>query len=813
MTDVGAVTEAGRVYVVYGSPGGLTTIDAWQVDHTHPLNQGLIPAQGARLGWALTVGHFTDRGSGMSFAAGLPYLDYGMYYAAGGVVSISYADSTRAPQPGWSLFREPSSSISNREANDHFGWSIASGDHDGDGYDDLAFGGPDNNVQESAYLGVESSTGSVGLLMGGQNGFSSTALLTSIDFNDHVNANDHLGWSLAMGDFDGNGSSALCVGAPDADYEYYDGSATTAYGAGQVYIYAPWRQPVGRPHRSSAALDCEGDLVYAKRAWQRLRPASTTKTMTLLLACEAIANGQDPDQVFFVPQWVATQVGGSQVPLYTGESMTFRDLLKVMMTVSGNDAAMMLGAIMSGEGNQWNGWEGTSPSFAQTMENRAAQLGMSSSTSFTNAAGIDAGDHYVTAYDFALFVWNNIQNSCVREIVSTSPWMVQRNLPAGQWGGFILSPDPIQTVFYNGFVDNVRKNLSSANGNKGGDTPGALATGVFNCKAPLPSSGYTAASAFGFWRGDEPLEGVKRVCNTCTGAALLAAAANECDAVNDLVLPNPDPPQTPWGTLTDASSYSGDPPVGMVITGTAEEETSDLTIQIDLLRRNYQNPTASVGQIVTRISEFVIPPGASRTVGIQPYQQHYGFHIVNRDSMTVSLLVTATDPTGSTWTANLATDQALDIPPSSGAAAPSFSLTILNQSTPETATLEVEEIGYLYDVTLGDGVTAPDVFTVGLTRSHRPAQSRLHPPYPNPFNPHTVLRFDLRIPGQVDLAIYDLRGRRVKTLIAGVEMESGRYQRNWNGRDDRGRAVASGIYLVRLSAPGIEQSQRLTLLK
>jgi len=73
--------------------------------------------------------------------------------------------------------------------------------------------------------------------------------------------------------------------------------------------------------------------------------------------------------------------------------------------------------------------------------------------------------------------------------------------------------------------------------------------------------------------------------------------------------------------------------------------------------------------------------------------------------------------------------------------------------------------------------------------------------FPNPFNPRTVIRFDLPEAGRVDLSIYDLRGRRLCRL-ADEEMESGAHERTWNGRDDLGRELPSGSYFARLHRPG-----------
>jgi subtilisin-like proprotein convertase family protein len=93
-----------------------------------------------------------------------------------------------------------------------------------------------------------------------------------------------------------------------------------------------------------------------------------------------------------------------------------------------------------------------------------------------------------------------------------------------------------------------------------------------------------------------------------------------------------------------------------------------------------------------------------------------------------------------------------------------------------------------------------------------PAVTRLVGNHPNPFNPQTTVAFDLARGGRVDVGIYDLRGRRVRQLVAG-EMPAGRHTVRWDGRDDGGRAVASGVYLCRLTTPDAGHMRKLTLVR
>lgn len=85
--------------------------------------------------------------------------------------------------------------------------------------------------------------------------------------------------------------------------------------------------------------------------------------------------------------------------------------------------------------------------------------------------------------------------------------------------------------------------------------------------------------------------------------------------------------------------------------------------------------------------------------------------------------------------------------------------------------------------------------------------------FPNPFNPTTVIRFELPEAGRVDLSIYDVHGRRLRTLVAG-ELSGGAHERGWDGRDDLGRELPSGSYFARLHRLGQEPERfKLVLLR
>ncbi|HSQ60103.1 MAG TPA: FlgD immunoglobulin-like domain containing protein [Acidobacteriota bacterium] len=111
---------------------------------------------------------------------------------------------------------------------------------------------------------------------------------------------------------------------------------------------------------------------------------------------------------------------------------------------------------------------------------------------------------------------------------------------------------------------------------------------------------------------------------------------------------------------------------------------------------------------------------------------------------------------------------------------------------------------YAFRVTsIGTGVEAPEAPA---------AAARLYPARPNPFNPHTVLSFQLDRPGDVRLALYDVRGRLVRELVNG-DRSAGRHEVAWDGTDASGRGCASGVYFLQLRAEGVRRQTAVTLLR
>jgi hypothetical protein len=128
---------------------------------------------------------------------------------------------------------------------------------------------------------------------------------------------------------------------------------------------------------------------------------------------------------------------------------------------------------------------------------------------------------------------------------------------------------------------------------------------------------------------------------------------------------------------------------------------------------------------------------------------------------------------------------------------------ILLVSGPEDSGLEVA------------GVAAPLQInaegTVSILADH-PAHTALLPAAPNPFNPQTLIHFEISSTGRVELVVYSIDGRKVKSLVDEV-CELGRHEAIWDGRDDLGRAMPSGTYFYRLKTRDYQETRPMLLIK
>lgn len=135
-----------------------------------------------------------------------------------------------------------------------------------------------------------------------------------------------------------------------------------------------------------------GTVIYEKDAHARRHIASVTKVMTLLLVMEAIENGSLTWEETVIASANAASMGGSQIWLEEGETMTVAEMVKCITVVSANDCSVAMAEHLSG----------TETAFVQKMNDRAQELGLEN-THFENCTGLfDLETHYSSAHDIAL---------------------------------------------------------------------------------------------------------------------------------------------------------------------------------------------------------------------------------------------------------------------------------------------------------------------------------------------------------------------------------------------------------------------------
>ena len=93
-----------------------------------------------------------------------------------------------------------------------------------------------------------------------------------------------------------------------------------------------------------------------------------------------------------------------------------------------------------------------------------------------------------------------------------------------------------------------------------------------------------------------------------------------------------------------------------------------------------------------------------------------------------------------------------------------------------------------------------------------PIQFAIHQNYPNPFNPVTTIRYDVPENGLVNIIIYDILGRRVKTLISQTQT-AGQRSVQWNATNDYGKPVSAGVYLYQIQTGKHISTKKMVLLK
>lgn len=175
-----------------------------------------------------------------------------------------------------------------------------------------------------------------------------------------------------------------------------------------------------------------GTVLFEKNADEQRAPASVTKIMTMLLIMEALDTGKLTLDTPIPVSAEAAGMGGSQVYLKEGETMTVEEMLKCIAVVSANDCCVAMAEAIAG----------SNAAFIEQMNIKAAELGMTN-THFNSCTGLDTEDHYTTARDIATMSRALMQHSEIQNY--TTIWMDSvRN------GAFSLSNTNKLVRYYNG---------------------------------------------------------------------------------------------------------------------------------------------------------------------------------------------------------------------------------------------------------------------------------------------------------------------------------------------------------------------------
>ena len=165
-----------------------------------------------------------------------------------------------------------------------------------------------------------------------------------------------------------------------------------------------------------------GEILFQKNANEKLAPASMTKMMSMLIIMEEIEKGNLKYDEEITASENASSMGGSQIFLQAGEKMTVTEMLKGIAIASGNDATVAMAERTAG----------SEEAFVKKMNSRAKELGLKN-THFVTSTGLDADNHYSSAYDMALIAKELVKHEKILEFTGTYEEYLRKNSKNPFW--------------------------------------------------------------------------------------------------------------------------------------------------------------------------------------------------------------------------------------------------------------------------------------------------------------------------------------------------------------------------------------------
>ncbi len=213
--------DAGAIHIFYGAANGLygNNVFFWPGYQSNEISIKGVPEAGDRWGGVLATGDFNNDGY-YDLAIGAPGEDIESANAVdAGAVSILYGSDSGLTVSNNQLWSQKSDYIEGHpETGDGFGWSLTSGDFNGDGRDDLAIGVASEDISSVNAV----NAGAVNVLYGGNGGLSANNNQIWHQESDSIQGtsedNDSFGWALATGDFNNDGRDDLAVGVMGENY-------------------------------------------------------------------------------------------------------------------------------------------------------------------------------------------------------------------------------------------------------------------------------------------------------------------------------------------------------------------------------------------------------------------------------------------------------------------------------------------------------------------------------------------------------------------------------------------------------------------